>query len=60
MVEEQVNLAKCAILGLRKSKVAPNIAEEVGASVEETRLGSPVPGYAETQLLVQDLQMAQQ
>lgn len=44
-MEEQVNLSKGAVLGLRKTEIAPDIAEEVGASVEETCFCSPVPCY---------------
>jgi hypothetical protein len=44
VVEEQVDLAKCAVFGLRKPEPAPDEAKKVGASVEETSFGSPVPG----------------
>lgn len=41
--KEQIDFAKGAILGLRKAEPAPQIAEEVGASIEESGLGAPVP-----------------
>jgi len=44
IVKEQVNLAECAVLGLRKAEPAPDIAEKVGAGVEEAGFGAPVPG----------------
>lgn len=45
VLEENVKFSECAVLGLGKSEVAPGVAEEVGASVEETSLGSPVPAW---------------
>lgn len=41
--KEQVDFAKGAILGLRQAEPAPYIAEEVGACIEESGLGAPVP-----------------
>jgi hypothetical protein len=46
IIEEHVNLAKGAILGLRKAEPAPNVAEKVGASIKETSFGSPIPSLA--------------
>ena len=45
IVKEQVNLAECAVLGLRKAEPAPDVAEKVGAGVEEAGFGTPIPGY---------------
>lgn len=45
VVKEQINLTKSAVFGLRKAEPAPNIAQQVRASVKEARLGSPVPSY---------------
>lgn len=44
VVEEQVDLAKCAVFRLRKSEPTPDEAKKVGAGIEETSFGSPVPG----------------
>jgi len=44
IIKEQVNLAKCAVLGLGKAEPAPTVAEKVCASVEEPGFGSPIPG----------------
>lgn len=44
VIEEQVDLAKAAVFGLRETEPAPDVAEEVGSGVEEAGLGSPVPG----------------
>ena len=44
VVEEQVDLAKCAVFRLREAEPAPNEAKKVGAGIEETSFGSPVPG----------------
>jgi hypothetical protein len=44
VIEEQVNLTKRAVFGLRKTEPAPDVAEEVCSSIEETSFGSPVPG----------------
>lgn len=43
IIKEHVNLAKRAIFGLRKAEPAPNVAEKVGASIKQTRFGSPIP-----------------
>lgn len=43
-VKEQVNLAECAVFRLRHPEPAPNVAQEVGARVEQTGFGSPIPG----------------
>ena len=43
VVEEQVNLAKSAILRLGKTKPTPNVADKVGSRVEESGFGSPIP-----------------
>lgn len=45
VVEEQIDLAKCAILGLGEAEPAPEVAKEIGARVEETSFGTPIPGY---------------
>jgi hypothetical protein len=44
VVEEQVDLAKCAVFRLREAEPAPDEAKKVGAGIEETSFGSPVPG----------------
>ena len=43
MIEQQVDLAKRPTLRLRKSEPAPDVAEQVGPCVEESRFGSPIP-----------------
>jgi hypothetical protein len=43
--EQEVNLAERPILCLWEPEDAPDKAEEVGSSVEEARLGPPVPRY---------------
>lgn len=45
VVEQQIDLAECAVLGLGKAEPAPDVAEKVCASVEKASLGSPIPGY---------------
>lgn len=45
VLEENIEFSECAVLRLGKSEVAPGVTEEVGACVEETSLGSPVPAY---------------
>lgn len=42
--KQNVNLAKGTVLGLGQTEPAPDKAEQVGAGVEQTRLGTPVPG----------------
>lgn len=45
VVEEQVNLSESAVLRLRKAEPTPDVAEKVGACIEQTCFGSPVPCY---------------
>jgi hypothetical protein len=44
VIEQQVNLAKGKPLCLWQTEPAPYIAEQVGAGIEQTSFGSPVPG----------------
>ena len=44
VVEQDVDLAERAVLGLRKTEPTPDDAEKVGSCVEETGLSAPVPG----------------
>lgn len=43
VVKQYVNFTECAILGLRQTEPAPDVAEEIRAGIEEGRLCSPVP-----------------
>lgn len=45
IVEEQIDLSKSPVFGLGQTEPAPDIAEQVGSSVEERGLSSPVPCY---------------
>ena len=45
VIKQQVNFAKCAILGLRKAEPTPDVTKKVRTSVEEAGFGTPVPGY---------------
>lgn len=45
VVEQQVNLTECTVLGLWKPEPTPDIAYEICPSIEESGLGSPAPGY---------------
>jgi hypothetical protein len=47
ILKEQINFSKCSVLGLWQTEEAPSKAEKVGASVEESRLRTPVPSYIE-------------
>ena len=44
VVEQQVNLAKGEPLCLWQTEIAPDIAKQVGARVEQTSFGAPIPG----------------
>ena len=44
VVEKQVDLTKSAVFGLRKAEPAPNKAEKVCTSIEETGFSTPIPG----------------
>lgn len=45
VVEQQIDLTKCAVLGLGKAEPAPDVAEKICACIEKTSFGSPIPGY---------------
>lgn len=50
MSKEQVNFSKGPVLGFGQSEPTPYIAEQIGARVEEGRLGSPIPRYSRSDL----------
>lgn len=41
--KEQVDLAKCTVFGLWETEETPDDTEQVGACVEQTGFGAPVP-----------------
>jgi hypothetical protein len=43
IVEKNVNFTKGAVLGLGEPEPAPDIAQKVGPSIEQTGFGTPVP-----------------
>jgi hypothetical protein len=45
VIEQQVDLAECAVLGLRKAEPTPDEAEQIRTCVEEAGFGAPVPCY---------------
>jgi hypothetical protein len=44
IIKKQVDLAKGAVFSLGKAEPAPYITEKIGASVEKSGFGSPIPG----------------
>ena len=45
VIEQQVDFAERAVLGLRKAEPTPDEAEQIRACVEEAGFGAPVPCY---------------
>lgn len=43
MFEQDIDLSEAAVFGLWQTEPAPNVAEKVGASIEETGFRAPVP-----------------
>lgn len=46
VVEHQINLSKGAAFRLRQAKPAPDVAQKVGAGIEQTSFGAPIPGWS--------------
>lgn len=45
VLEQDLEFAERPVLGLGEAEPAPDIAQQVGARVEESSLGAPAPSY---------------
>jgi hypothetical protein len=43
VLKEQINLSKGPVLGLRQTEEAPSETQKVGASIEQSSFGTPIP-----------------